>query len=72
LVLHVDALLVFDDYDLVIWVVSFILETTQLLHIDFFLSILIMSLHTVQPQFFSIFKGNEFFCKAIFVVTNVV
>ena len=71
LILHIDSFLVLDDYDLVVRVVAFILEPAQFLHVDFLLPILIMGLHTMQPQLLGILEGDELLSKAVLVVTDV-
>ena len=71
LILHINAFLVLDDNDLVIRVVSFILETAQLFHVDLFGAIFLVDLHSVNFQLFSIFEGYKFLLKAVFIVADV-
>ena len=72
MVFHIDSFLILDDNDLVIRVVSFILETAQLFHVDLFGAIFLMDLHSVNFQFFSIFEGYKLLLKAVFIVADIV
>ena len=71
LILHIDSLIIFDDNDFIIRVVTFILKSTEFLHVDLFGTVFLVNLHSVNFKFFCIFKGYEFFLEAVFIVTNV-
>jgi hypothetical protein len=73
LVLHVDALLVLDDDDLVVGVVPLVLEPAQLLDVDLLArEPLVVHLHAMQAQFLGIPEGDELLGEAVLVVADVV
>ena len=72
LVFHVNTLFIFDYDDLIIRIVSFILESTKFFNIDLFIrKSFIVHLQAMQAQLFSIFKRNKLFSQAILVITNI-
>lgn len=73
LALHVDSLIVLDDNDLVVRVVSFVLEPAEFLHINFLIAaILVVDLHAMDFEFFCIFEGDKLLGETVLVVANIV
>ena len=70
LVLHIDALLIFDYHFLAIWIMPFILKSAKLLYVN--LSILFfVNMHTMQFQLISRFECNKLLIEAVAFTANI-
>jgi hypothetical protein len=71
LIFHINTLIVFENNFFIIWTMPFVLKSTKLFDVNFFINRSLMYMHSMNFKLICSFKCNKFFIKAIFLHTNV-